>query len=254
MTSPIWQIHEYSASLRLDQFSAKIELDRPDRGLVEVRVGAFSLANAQWLGVAVPSLAGGIERGGPDCYQRGPDLIAAYRESQSWPVRVDVVWRAISPAPSSGLVAGVDLIVSVHTELLDSRPELAVRSDLAPTEILRLVEAPSACFEPCRRESCLPLTFESGGGPGCFVFRLPGVPLSYAEMSHPADFRGAVLAPSGTGPAMVEVRHRLFAQRLEKGVILRARVRGVVVDRAQDLRSVAACYAAFAAAEPPLGT
>jgi hypothetical protein len=31
-------------------------------------------------------------------------------------------------------------------------------------------------------------------------------------------------------------------------------VRGVVVDRAQDLRSVATCYAAFAAAEPPLGT
>jgi hypothetical protein len=145
------------------------------------------------------------------------------------------------------------LIVSVRTELLDSRPELTVRSELAPTEMLRLVDTEAARFEPCRRESCSPLGVRRGD-PGCFAFRLPDVPFTYAEMGHPADCFGAIVAATGAGAESVEVRYRLFAERLEKGVILRARVRGVVVDRADDLRRVAACYAAFVAAEPPLGT
>jgi hypothetical protein len=40
---------------------------------------------------------------------------------------------------------------------------------------------------------------------------------------------------------------------LEKGVMLRARVRGVFLPRRQDESLAAECHAAFAAAEPPLG-
>jgi len=251
--SLIWRIDEQGASLRLGRFSAKVELHRPERGLIDLEVGPFALAARSLLGVGLPPLAEGVERGVLECYQRGPDLVAAYRESQSWPVRVDVLWRAISPGEALGLVAGMDVIVSVRTELLDSWPELAVRSELAPVETLRLVDVEAARFQPCSRESRSPLAV-SRGEPGCFAFRLPDVPLTYAEMGHPADFFGAVVAESGAGPEWLEVRHRLFAERLEKGVILRSRVRGAVVDRAEDLRSIAACYAAFAAAEPPLGT
>jgi hypothetical protein len=72
-------------------------------------------------------------------------------------------------------------------------------------------------------------------------------------MVHPADFhRDEVhaLTPEGR----VRIEHHLFAQALEKGVLLRARVRGVFLARDGDLQLAAEVYRAFAAAEPPLGT
>lgn len=253
MTSPIWQLDEQGARLRVDRFSARLGFDHLERGLTDLRVEPFSLHVASMLGLALPASAETTGRGPLHGYERGRDLVAACRQSGGWPVRVDAVWRAISPAEASDIVAGVDLIVSVETDLLDSRPGLTIRSELTPIEVLRLVAPAAASFEPCRLESPSPIALKIGS-PDCFAFRLPDVPFTYGEMSHPADSYGTLLGPASDGPQTVEVRHRLFAERLEKGVILRARVRGVLVDRADDLRTVAACYAAFATADPPLGS
>jgi hypothetical protein len=96
------------------------------------------------------------------------------------------------------------------------------------------------------------LVMEPASGPGCLVFRLSGLSLSYIEMVHPADFRHDELMP-GPARGALRLEHRLFPQTLEKGVILRARVRGAFVPRADDLRIAAESYRAFASAEPPLG-
>ena len=65
--------------------------------------------------------------------------------------------------------------------------------------------------------------------------------------------RGQLLGrPEDVGT--LRVSHQLFSERLEKGVILRARLRGVFLPRQRDTRVAAACYTAFAAAEPPLAT
>jgi hypothetical protein len=50
------------------------------------------------------------------------------------------------------------------------------------------------------------------------------------------------------------LRHRLFVSRLEKGVILRARVRGVLVIREDDCSLAAAAYHRFVKSPPPLTT
>jgi hypothetical protein len=266
MTSPTWILDQQYARLQLDRVSARLALGHPDRGLFDLRLAAWELAGAQLLGLDFPSSAEGEVRNPLECYQRGRDLVAAYSESASWPVRVDILWRAVSPANIPGVLFGVDAIVSVRTALLDSWPELAVRSRLPATQVLRLTGVETARFEPCDGGSCPQLVLKAGGGPCCLVFRMPEAPFSYAEMTPPADFQGACVVPlsekcekteesgKSESPAIVEVRHRLFAERLEKGVILRARVRGVVVDRTEDLRSACACYSAFAAADPPLGT
>ena len=102
---------------------------------------------------------------------------------------------------------------------------------------------------PRRRQSIGP---ESGAG--CLLFRLPDVDLSYVEMVHPADFQHDELSPGRPGGGALRIAHRLFRTSLEKGVILRARVRGVFVNRRDDAEAAAECYAAFAAADPPLGT
>ena len=59
---------------------------------------------------------------------------------------------------------------------------------------------------------------------------------------------------TASGGDMLRIAHRLFRTNLEKGVILRARVRSVFLARRGDTAAAAQCYAAFATADPPLGT
>jgi hypothetical protein len=50
------------------------------------------------------------------------------------------------------------------------------------------------------------------------------------------------------------LRHRLFLDELEKGVILRGRVRGLLLERERDRSATAEAYTQFAGSPPPLTT
>ena len=251
MQSRPWKLEKDVARLQLDQFGAKVNLAQPDEGLVEVQPDAGRLAGAGLLGIAIPLLTASeqfllIER-----YVRGPDLVAAYEESAQWPVRVDALWRVASPAPGEPFVAAVELLVSVRTRALDSRPELAVQSRVPAAEVLRLIGPEDARYRPL---SPAPEAMRPEEGPGCLLFRLPRSDFSYAEMVHPADFQYDELTRSAEGDGTFRISHRLFSEPLEKGVIRRARVEGVFLPRSDDMQIAAAHYTVFAAAEPPLAT
>jgi hypothetical protein len=250
--SPVWQLVKQRAGLRLAELRAAIDVSRPADGLADLRLGGDSLRGARVLGIEFPSVREGETAGLAECYVRGADLAAVYRESESWPVRVDAVWRADVPSASDGPVATLKLLVSVRAHVLDSRPELWVESVVPASEVLRLADAEPARFETVRDTS--PLNIDRGEGAGCLVFRLPESDVSYAEMVHPADFLESRLEREGTLDRAVRVRHRLFSCPLEKGIVLRARVCGVLLARGQDTQLAAEFHAAFAAEEPPLGT
>jgi hypothetical protein len=78
------------------------------------------------------------------------------------------------------------------------------------------------------------------------------------EMIHPADEAGGVFFVAGLGvnqrPVAGSIRHQLFASFLEKGVILRARLRGEFLPRERDADLAAEAYRQFLAAPPPLTT
>jgi len=254
MNSPVWQLDQQTARLQLGRMLASLNLGRPDRGLSEVRVEAQEICQAELLGLHLPSAGQAEPVGVMECYQRGQDLVAAYSESALWPVRVDVAWRAVDPSEAPSALAAVDAIVSVRTDLLDSWPELFVRSRLATCEVQRLVDPETGRFESLVGRLTQQVSPAPGSGSCCLVFRLADLPFTYAEMIRPGDFQGTTMTiPSSDSPSVVEVRHRLFAERLEKGVILRARVRGVIFGRAGDLTAICACYGALSTADPPLG-
>jgi hypothetical protein len=69
------------------------------------------------------------------------------------------------------------------------------------------------------------------------------------EMVHPIDFRGSTATSAG---GSVGLSHDLFEQKLEKGVILRARIRGALVKQESDIDCAMAALGGFSAAEPPL--
>jgi hypothetical protein len=72
-------------------------------------------------------------------------------------------------------------------------------------------------------------------------------------MVHPTDFCEDKLVVTQDGASTVELRHNLFRNPLEKGVILRARIRGVFLsERPDDASRVAKAYQSFALSPPPL--
>jgi hypothetical protein len=252
MHSAPWQFEKSSAALHLGALSANLASSQPDDGLTNVIVGENPLAQARLLGIALGQVIEAADA--VECYVRGADMIVVYEESSRWPVRVDAVWRAVAATAPAEVLAAVDLIVSVRTHLLDMRPDLAVESIVPAGDVFRLSDSRSAACEPLALADQRPTVLSPATGPGCFLFRFPDAQFSYIEMVHPDDFEHDEIGRRDTGDGSLRATHRLFRASLEKGVILRARVRGVFVDRRDDARTAAACYAAFAAADPPLGT
>ena len=71
-------------------------------------------------------------------------------------------------------------------------------------------------------------------------------------MVHPVDFQRSTLA--AVGATGTRLSHRLLGGELEKGVILRARVLGLIVSSSTDNATLAGYYRAFEEEALPLTT
>jgi hypothetical protein len=85
--------------------------------------------------------------------------------------------------------------------------------------------------------------------PGILIYRPAGSQLSYAEFCHPHD---GIALTTKTDAGITSARFRLFGHDLEKGVILRGRLRGILVPRAVDVAAAQAAYARFLTETPNL--
>jgi hypothetical protein len=155
---------------------------------------------------------------------------------------------ARSATVTTRAIASLELLVSVQTNLLDGRPRLVAHSIVAADSVRRLDDLERGTFVEIASDD-ENANIASGG---C-LFRL-SPELSYAQLVHPADSHSTVCQRQPGAQARYELRHELFTQHLEKGVILRARVLGVLLPRANDLDVAAQCFADFLAAELPLTT
>jgi hypothetical protein len=151
----------------------------------------------------------------------------------------------------SQIIADVELILSIQTSLLDSDPMSMVETELNAAQASRLVDPPSSRLEHLS-SSVTPLVLDPTTGNGCFLFRLADAPLVYAEMIHPADFHRSTIKPGAGNESSLCLSHQLFPQRLEKGVILRSRIRSFFTLAETELTTIARAYQDFAASAPPL--
>ena len=110
-------------------------------------------------------------------------------------------------------------------------------------------------FEPCQagRDAVSKLTRATSRG--CLLFDMPNSDLCYAEMVHPDDFQNSELttATDERGPVWT-LRHLLFPENLEKGVILRARVLAAWFKRDDAAHGAAQLFRDFSASALPLTT
>ena len=247
----MWRLEGNQAELATQPILSRLDVTRPWNGLV-AQGGGIDLALERetfaWLQVRLEHIS-------PDLiekYLRGTDLIATYVHAQRHDVRAQVYWRGIEPsAESPG--SGVELIVSAQTGLLESHPAIVVQSCIPALEILQPLRG-----EPRRLESVQGSAHDTENEfstlrPGMFLCRLPGSSWSYLEMVHPSDDGGAQLSTEAGANSMT-TRFRLFTEPMEKGVIRRARIRGVFLPRAGDRDAAAQCYEQFSAEVPPLTT
>jgi hypothetical protein len=251
MTLSTWELNGHLAQLHSDQLSAEVDLARPAGGVFHLRVSETHFKDLHILGIDMPSHVLGEADALADAYVRSADLAASYDASRDWPVRVDAVWRGGNRSSHHEFVAAIELLVSVRTDSLNSQPRMTVESTFSGGEVALATDRNADRFEPFISSTVDSASSGQDACRGCIVFRPAGSDLSYVEMVHPLDFRRDELLGGGKTP--FRVRHHLFDESLEKGVVLRARLRGVFVPRGNDTRLASEQYAAFRAAEPPLG-
>lgn len=252
MPESLWQLDTSRAQLQLPGFSAALELSRPFGGLHAIEIKGSPVTGAAILGVELNQSTAPLAP--TDAYVRRCDLVATYADAAESAMRTEVYWRAAAEQPRH-VLGDLELLVSVQTNLLDSRPQVATCSQLLATEALVLIHSSPAEFAPVAEFAGNRPSALLASGPRCLLFRLPGGTVSYAEMVHPSDPGRSEIqwASGGSATAPVgELRHHMFASDLEKGVILRARVRGLFLAREGDEKSAARHYEAFVAAAPPL--
>jgi hypothetical protein len=246
MSSTPWQLQEHQAHLSLGELSGAIDLRAPSQGLKLRRRSELVTA----LAVELPTLADAQAASGLEAWVRGTDLVATYSERQDRHRRGQVYLRAQNYLHAGSAYPLIELIASVQTSLLDSDPTLNVRSHIAARDVLRISDIEMSRASPIEWNDREQHFHAMPEAIACFIFRLADGQSSYIEMVHPADFNQSVLRKLPGGET--ELSHRLFAGRLEKGVILRSRVRAIFVPSENDLALASACYADFAASEPVL--
>lgn len=240
----MWQIKESIAELSTDRFTGLVDLSRPWMG--------FSLSNErpagilQILGVWFENHKSEFESQQFTVHVRGTDLVARYTEDQQRHIYPEIYWRLIEPT-SLG-VSGIELIASVQTSKLSSKPRLTTQSRCIAEEVLRI--------ESRRDGDCQ--TFDLGAEKSVrlerdsFLLSRPNnTSFSYCEMVHPSDFVSSTIMQTEQ-QGIAQLSHELFPQSLEKGVIRRGRVRGIFVPRERDVECAREHFLEFADSKPVL--
>jgi hypothetical protein len=261
MQTSLWRIDGHIAQLETEQLCAEIDLLNPAGGVRVTSAADAALTDATLFRVGLPAaVPTQLKREGnspAEFFSRGNDLIAIYSERPDHPFRAQIYWRLIAaPFADSDVeelrrIAALELILSIQTSLLDSDPGLEVATELATRKASQLVDPASAHFLDLTA-SATPTSLGPETGAGCFQVPLADGRLTYIEMIHPADFHRATLASRIPDAPVLRLAHRLFPQRLEKGVILRSRLRGFFAPARIAQSAIAQAYDEFAVSEPPL--
>ena len=255
MTSSLWNLRADRATLDIASLAATLDLTHPANGLGITRALGASVADAQFLGISIPGLSESGQHSITDRYVRQEDLTAAYELTGDCPLHVDARWSVCDGTSNDSRFVAVEVLVSVRTWVLDSLSQLSVVSRCPAEEVLHSIGGEIDVFATIAPAAADHLEFsEAPAGRGCMLLRLPESVISYVEMVRPGDFQSEEIAFQASVPQRAGILHRLSVEHLEKGVILRARVRGVFVPRDNDEQIAAEQYQAFVESPLPLAT
>ena len=246
MIASPWTLSGTQARLRLPHFEAAIDLGRADAGLGDVKVESVVCHDLSLLGVFAPNLTLDSTASEPlDSYVRENDLVATFGESDGQKRRLQAYWRVVPFDATTADAIVLELVVSVQTDLLESHPAMFVVSKFPSGELL-----PFAADDD---GECQVVGDNASERPADFMLIRPaGSNVSFMQASHPEDCVNTEIVSSADQSAGIAMRHAMFAEQLEKGVIRRSRVRVAMLRREEDDKLASRCFRQFAASEPVL--
>ncbi len=238
----MWRIEGLQAQWSSAALELNLDISQPWTGIRQVRTGSSTLDPCRLFTLRT-------ETPQPlalcDHYVRGNDLIAHYQQSDWSP---SVYWSV--PREEDGVV-GLQMIVSAETELLGVTPRMIIGSQLAGVSVERLVDAAKEQFQPVAASA--DFLDSERGEPGVFLFRLHHLGISYVQMVHPSDFEHTNTRVVKRGE-QVTLEHDFLTEKLEKGVIRRGRLNGILVSSEDDHRLAIQAYNRLLVESPPLTT
>ena len=192
-------------------------------GLHDITAHDAPLSGVQLLGI--DSRPGVAEESILDRYIRGNDLVARYAQTEQRPVSPEVYWRAFTEAN----ISGIDLIVSMQTDRLESDPSISIGNLLPAGQFVKgAVGEAGALFRPEHSDVSLLLA------------------------AHPSDCE--LLQTDAAPEGKSTISFVLFRPGLEKGVIRRGRLRAAFLPRANDQTLAGEQYHEFLTSQLPLTT
>jgi hypothetical protein len=243
----VWTFPNGVASFVGPQCAMSIDPREPLAGLQGIT--AFGESRPDDVLAAVESFAAFDE-----AYIRQGDLVVIGSRRESYPFRVQTYYRAgwVDELSKEG-VTGLDVQISVQTDLLDANPRMRVFHRL-PIQGQPLAGNAEG-FKKISADG-LDGTREFPPEEGsCLLLRLPGETISAVVLAHPADLIAVRLTQGDRdGVAVLSIQQDLFPLALEKGVLLRARLRVAYVAREDDEQRARSVYEQLLASPLPLTT
>ena len=227
--------------------ATRVDVAHPEQGFLS------SASNGRFMQLLPAEMGGAISLKLAEAYVRGNDLVALYEPLAPHQVQPQVYWRARFDEGKQAV--GVEMLVSMQTSLLDSNPETVVATGMPIGDVWGPAAEKTDSLNRLEYSE-FPLDLASADGshrPSLVVYQPRDTPFAYVEMVHPADFVATQVELNKWGETWATTR--LFSERLEKGVLRRARIAGWHVPRKSDVLGTAAeLYAKFAAEPLPLTT
>jgi len=243
----MWKLDGVDATLEVAGVVTRVDVAHPAQGYLS------SASNGRFMQLLPAEMTGPRTLKLADAYVRGTDLVALYEPLSPHQVQPQVYWR--SRRDEARQAVGVEMIVSMQTSLLDSNPETVVATGMPIGDVWSPSGEQANTLELLEHAG-FPLELAGDDGsqrPSLVVYQPRDTPFSYLEMVHPADFVGTQVELNKWGETWTTTR--LFSERLEKGVIRRARIAGWHLPRKSDvLGSAWDLYAQFAGEALPLTT
>ncbi len=243
----MWKLEGTDGSLEVAGMATRVDVAHPEQGFLS------SASNGRFMQLLPAEMGGASALKLAEAYVRGNDLVALYEPLAPHQVQPSVYWRARYDEGKQAV--GVEMIVSMQTSLLDSNPETVVATGMPIGDVWGPAGEQAKSLNRLEYNE-FPLALSGTNGtpqPSLVVYQARDTPFAYVEMVHPADFVATQVELNKWGESWATTR--LFSERLEKGVIRRARIAGWHVPRKSDVLNTAAeLYAKFAAEPLPLTT
>ena len=246
----MWKLDGTEGCLEIAGTVTRVDVAHPEQGFLS------SASNGRFMQLLPTELAAVRSLKLVEVYGRGNDLVAIYEPLAPHQVQPSVYWRARWDEGRQGM--GIEMIVSMQTSLLDSNPEMVVATGMPTGEVWGADGQKSNSLERLHRLDYgqFPLALsadDSSHRPSLVVYQPRDTPFAYLEMVHPTDFVATQVELNKWGESWATTR--LFSERLEKGVIRRARIAGWHLPRKSDVQGSAwDLFTQFAAEPLPLTT